>query len=1370
MRNRFKNSTTHIYEAPVPNVTLTLGNASAGETVSMSFKGAVGDTVKIIDSYDVETLYTFNSNGSINNINIDAHLTGSTIELTSSSMSRFWINGATSEVQKIEIHREGSLTDLTIMANGRAELTEFVSVDLPNVTNMSQAFRGTSITSFPNIDVSGVIDVSTMFYNCSELTAINADFSNVTVSASGFTYGCDTLKCLGGITTFSTTDTTSNVVFGSPILVTPTEYEKDQIINNPNGYSYVKPAYLSNCSFGLFELDLVRYSTTDNISIRVYGLTSDISCTVVDTTGTSTVYTATTTFLAIDNIDVSGASDTIKITMPNISRILIRNKYVKEIHILNGGTLKSLASFNSNYGSYVDTLTSVPLHYVDTVSGMLYYNTSLTTIPTLDLPFCRDYNNFLRGSSITSFPSNWVFDVATNLEGLFYGCTNLTSLSQLDFPRGKSFREAFYNCTSLTSFTGITFSQVTGDIINLYKTWMNCTALTSMPTIDLSKVNLLGDTWNRCSALTSFPNINTSTITSLDGTWNECSSLTSFPSLDFSAVTYCYRTWRKCTSLLTFPATNFPALNTTFQAVWEECYALTSFPLITITFSGATPNVSNAWYRCESLTSFPAIDFTGVKNFASTWYRCYDMTSWGGLNLDSATRIDYAFDGCTSLTSLTLSVPNATTVSGAFRGCTLLTDVNDGTGANDSLDVSSAISLSSLFQNCTSMVTPPILDVSSATSAFSVFSGCTNITHIKGLGTAGNVGGMTSMFYNCSSLICLDALDGTSSSVGNTPVNVFNGCTSLVAPNSTEQTDILDNNVNWVNANPCPNPHNGITFTLTNTDNLGVNVDVDQATTLNLVHSDGSLQDISVAAGSTTLITLNNDGNNSICSVYSPEITSFRVVASSGGASINITASEILDTMKLNSLYQSYKGNYLTSFISVGLPNVTTIDYAFQNSDIASFICPDLSGVTTAILAFRATDITTFTTDLPNCTDITSTWELTKFVTFPTINLNSVVTATGAWNNISTLQNFLLTSFPSCTTLDSAWASCSGLTTFPTIVIPLVTSLYKTWSNCGNITSFPTILLPEVLSLRAAWENTGIASFPVLQYPKVTNIQSTWEDCASLISFPTSNFLLVTNGNKAWDSCTSLTTFNDCVFSSSIDLSQAWSNCSSMTTFNVSSLSTATNLYHSWAYCTSLVTQPLIDISAATNLNNAWQGCTALTTIPLWVFSSSLTDLDNTWQGCSALTSIAQVDTSNITSLNYTFQNCTSLTSFPVLNFSSVTKLRYTFNGCTSLTAIPDLSLELAADVYNGFRACTALTTIQSSIGTNSNANKSFVGTFQDCTNLTCIQGISTLETGNTPSTTNMFVNTPALIHPDATEQTALTSATGATYSYTGTC
>ena len=61
-------------------------------------------------------------------------------------------------------------------------------------------------------------------------------------------------------------------------------------------------------------------------------------------------------------------------------------------------------------------------------------------------------------------------------------------------------------------------------------------------------------------------------------------------------------------------------------------------------------------------------------------------------------------------------------------------------------------------------------------------------------------------FYGCSSLVCITEVDTRKALDDyNNKASMFDGCTSLIAPNATEQADLVDSDgAVYVNGNACP--------------------------------------------------------------------------------------------------------------------------------------------------------------------------------------------------------------------------------------------------------------------------------------------------------------------------------------------------------------------------------------------------------------------------------------------------------------------------------------------------------------------------------------------------------------------------------------
>lgn len=115
---------------------------------------------------------------------------------------------------------------------------------------------------------------------------------------------------------------------------------------------------------------------------------------------------------------------------------------------------------------------------------------------------------------------------------MFYGCTSLTSIPQLDTSSVTYMSSMFSSCSDLISIPQLDTSNVTSTSYM----FNGCTSLTSIPQFDTSKVTSMSSMFNRCTSLTTIPQLDTSKATSVSGIFDYCSSLISLPELDFGSV------------------------------------------------------------------------------------------------------------------------------------------------------------------------------------------------------------------------------------------------------------------------------------------------------------------------------------------------------------------------------------------------------------------------------------------------------------------------------------------------------------------------------------------------------------------------------------------------------------------------------------------------------------------------------------------------------------------------------------------------------------------------------------------------------------------------------------------------------------------
>ncbi len=322
-----------------------------------------------------------------------------------------------------------------------------------------------------------------------------------------------------------------------------------------------------------------------------------------------------------------------------------------------------------------------------------------------------------------------------------------------------------------------------------YSAFNSCSSLTSI-TIPDSITSIGSSAFSGCSNLTSITIPNSVTSIS-DYIFTDCTSLTSItiPNKVTRIGVYAFRGCSSLTSI-TFPD-NITSIG---NFAFFYCRGLTS-----VTIPDSVTSIGNsAFIGCSGLT---AIDVgANNKNYASVNGVLFNKektslirypqgkTTTSYIILDSVTSIDeYAFFGCTSLTSIT--IPDVVTSVGgyAFSSCTSLTSITIPDSATSIGEYA--------FKNCTSLASVTIPDSVTSTGKyafsgcislesivipdsvtnidFGAFSGCSNLTSIIIPDNVASIG--SSAFSGCTSLTSIIIPDNVTS-IGS---SAFSGCTSL---------------------------------------------------------------------------------------------------------------------------------------------------------------------------------------------------------------------------------------------------------------------------------------------------------------------------------------------------------------------------------------------------------------------------------------------------------------------------------------------------------------------------------------------------------------------------------------------------------------
>ena len=276
---------------------------------------------------------------------------------------------------------------------------------------------------------------------------------------------------------------------------------------------------------------------------------------------------------------------------------------------------------------------------------------SVTSIGSYAFSTCKSLTSVTIGNSVTS-----IGDYA------FSDCKSLTSVTIPDSVTSIG-EHAFYYCESLTSVT------IPNSVTSIgYSAFSYCTRLTSV-TIPNSVTSIGSFAFYNCTSLTSvtIPN----SVTSIGGNaFDNCTSLTSV-TIPNSVTSIGVAAFSSCRSLtdVTIPDSVISIGDSAFFG----CINLTSVTIpdsVTVIGSNAfydTPyyNDKSNWINGVLYMSNCLLNTNNDFNFTNNYI------------VENSTRViaGSAFDGCTSLTSVT--IPNSVTNIGdyAFKDCTGLTSI-----------------------------------------------------------------------------------------------------------------------------------------------------------------------------------------------------------------------------------------------------------------------------------------------------------------------------------------------------------------------------------------------------------------------------------------------------------------------------------------------------------------------------------------------------------------------------------------------------------------------------------------------------------------------------------------------------------------------
>ena len=239
---------------------------------------------------------------------------------------------------------------------------------------------------------------------------------------------------------------------------------------------------------------------------------------------------------------------------------------------------------------------------------------------------------------------------------MFYGCSALEFVPNINFSNVDNLEDAFRECSSLRNISlNLPNATKISGILSKCAKLENVELNTSDALVELSKYeDGSASPFYDCKALKNVKISNTSNVTCFGGLFYNCSNLVDAPMLDTSNVTTMKRMFYNCTYLKSVPAYDTSKV-TDMSNMFYSCSSLTTVPAFD------TSKVTNMEYfinYCQQLTSLPQLDFSSVNNM--TYFVGYSnntsLTDLGGfINLGAQSTLtgintSYAFNKLPNLT------------------------------------------------------------------------------------------------------------------------------------------------------------------------------------------------------------------------------------------------------------------------------------------------------------------------------------------------------------------------------------------------------------------------------------------------------------------------------------------------------------------------------------------------------------------------------------------------------------------------------------------------------------------------------------------------------------------------------------------------
>ena len=163
----------------------------------------------------------------------------------------------------------------------------------------------------------------------------------------------------------------------------------------------------------------------------------------------------------------------------------------------------------------------------------------------------------------------------------------------------------------------------TENVTNMSNMFYFCSYITTIPQLNTNKVTNMGSMFSYCSGLVSIPQLNASNVISMSSMFANCTKLTTIPQLDTSNVTNMSAMFFYCNELVSIPQLDTSKV-TYMGNMFYDCYKLQTIDITSMDNITSSSNSSNMCANCRSLTKLIIRTMTVIPALNSNAFtQCY---------------------------------------------------------------------------------------------------------------------------------------------------------------------------------------------------------------------------------------------------------------------------------------------------------------------------------------------------------------------------------------------------------------------------------------------------------------------------------------------------------------------------------------------------------------------------------------------------------------------------------------------------------------------------------------------------------------------------------------------------------------------------